>query len=105
MIDKELKEILKNLKELKGLIDDFDNNEKNLSTSLYEELKKASKQKAILSIEAKNGGAKVISEGSTLSILLCLASLEKAVLERINPPKGLYEFVKTISGIEDADDE
>ena len=95
-MDKELKEMLKDLlKDLESKLDkrgDFD-----IKTKLEE----ASKEDTEISIKVKDGKAKTKIEGSGLALLITLAGLEKTLLKKLNPPKGIYDIVKQVVDTED----
>lgn len=96
-MDKEIKEMLKDLGEKLDKIDgDF---------NLQDKINEAYKQKAIISIEKhEDGRADTHIEGSNLAILITLAGLENGVLGKLNPPKGLWELIKNITGTREAGD-
>ena len=90
-MNKELKEIAKSMERLTKM-------------ALSEALDKAITEKCTLSVvKGKDGKAKTEIEGSALGILITLAGLEKAVLEHIEAPAGLFEMVKEFVGTEEAE--
>ena len=94
-MDKEIKEMLKELLEdLREKLDKIDG-----EFNLQDKINKAHKEKAIISIEKHEDGTAITKvEGSNLAILITLAGLENAVLGKLNPPKGLWELIKTSTG-------
>lgn len=99
-MDKEVKEMLKELNELLG--DLLEGNEDKLSDRIQENISKAYKEKAKISIEKNEDGTAVTHiEGSNTAILIALAGLEKTIMEKLNVPKGFYELVKKCIGTEE----
>ena len=49
----------------------------------------------------EDGEADISIEGSSVSLLIALAGLEKAVFEKLNPPKGFWELIKLTVGIKE----
>lgn len=100
------KELLKMLKQLNEMIEKkIKNRDKN--GDIKEKIHEAYEQPCEISIK-KNGktseGAECKVIGSTLAVLVTLAGLEKAILEKLNPPAGLYEMIKQITGVMEAND-
>lgn len=96
-MDKELKEMLKELNEvLRDLLND---NITAVNSKIKNKIQEAFKDEATISIKkSKNGRAKSHIEGSTLAILITLAGLEKTVLEKLNTPNGAWEIIKHTVG-------
>ena len=93
-MDNEIKEMLKDL--LKDLGEKLD---QMGDFNLQDKLNEAHKQPAKLSIEKhEDGTAETHIEGTNLAVLIALAGLEKTVLEKSNPPRGLWELVKNTTG-------
>lgn len=89
-MNEELKKLLKEFKEL-------------TKRTLIEELEKAVNEKCIISVtKNKKGEAKQKIEGSTLSILITLAGLEKSILRELGTPVELYEMIKECVGTKEA---
>ena len=100
-MDNEIKEMLKELlKDLGEKLDKIDGD-----FNLQEKLSEAHKQPAKLSIEKHEDGSAITQvEGSNLAILITLAGLEHSVLEKLNPPKGLWDLIKASTGTREAGD-
>ena len=96
---KEEKEILEEL--LKLLKD----GEKKLGSVLKRTMNDAIEENALISLKMKKGVSEVKVQGSTIAILIALSQLEKSILEKLNPPKGLYELIKKSVSYEEADNE
>lgn len=94
-MDKEIKEMLKELlKDLEEKLDKIDGD-----FNLKDKINEAHKQPAKISIEKhEDGRAETHIEGTNIAVLIALAGLEKTVLEKLNPPKGLWELIKTSTG-------
>lgn len=102
MMDKELLEkmekMLEDLKEIETHV--FNNDKSSLGDNLFNKLEKAFNEEIKVSIEThKNGVSKVEAKGSNIGLLVALAGLEKAILEKINPPKGFWEIIKNSVGV------
>lgn len=104
-MDKELLEMLKDLNEVLGdlIKDDKD----SFKSKLQEKINKGFKEKASISIEKfEDGRAETHIEGTNIAVLIALAGLEKAVLEKLDTPKSLWELIKqTVGTIEVGDNE
>lgn len=100
-MDNEIKEMLKELlKDLGEKLDKIDGD-----FNLKDKINEAHKQPAKLSIEKhEDGTAETHIEGSNLAVLITLAGLEKTVLEKLNPPRGLWELIKNTTGTMEAGD-
>lgn len=97
-------ELLKELKELNELVEDMIENDEGFENMLKKKIKKAYKEKALISINKKeNGDAEVKVEGNGIAILIALAGLEKAILEKLNTSKQLWELIKHTTGVRDND--
>ena len=100
-MDNEIKEMLKEL--LKDLGEKLDKIEGDFN--LQDKINEAHKQPAKISIEKyEDGRADTRIEGSNLAILITLAGLENSILERLNPPKGLWDLIKASTGTREAGD-
>lgn len=102
-MDKELLEMLKDLNEVLGdlLNDDTD----SVKSKLQEKINKGFNEKASVSIvKFEDGRAETHIEGTNTAVLIALAGLEKTVLEKLNPPRGLWELVKNMVGTKEAGD-
>lgn len=100
-MDNEIKEMLKELlKDLGEKLDKIDGD-----FNLKDKINEAHKQPAKISIEKhEDGSAETRVEGSNLAILITLAGLENAVLEKLNPPKELWELIRNTTGTREAGD-
>ena len=102
-MDKEILEMLKDLNEVLGdlLSDDKD----SVKSKLQERIEKGFTEKASVSIvKFEDGRAETHIEGTNVAVLIALAGLEKSVLEKLNPPKGLWELIKHSVGTREAGD-
>lgn len=102
-MDKELLEMLKDLNEVLG---DLINDDKDsVKSKLQERIEKSFSEKASVSIvKFEDGRAETHIEGTNVAVLIALAGLEKTVLEKLNPPKGLWELIKHSVGTREAGD-
>lgn len=84
------------LKKLRELIDILlDPTEDKMLELLNEEIKKASKENTKISIVKKADGKSCTNlEGSTTAILVTLAGLEKSVLQKLDVPYCVWEYIK-----------
>ena len=94
------KELLEMLKDLNGVLEDMlEDNKDSFKSKLQERITKGFEEKAILSIEKKENGEAITKiEGTNIGVLIALAGLEKSVLEKLNPPKGLWKLIKDSVG-------
>ena len=69
---------------------------KGMSKEINKKIKNLSKQDCKINIETKNEDTKVSVEGNPITVLINLAVLEKYILRDMNPPEGLYDYIKTI---------
>lgn len=94
------KDLLKELKELNGVIEDITKEYKSETKGNFKKaLDKAFEEKASISIEKfEDGKGKILINGSALAILITLAGLEKGILERIKIPTPLWEAIKDTVG-------
>lgn len=69
---------------------------KGMSKEINKKIKNLSKQDCKINIETKNEDTKVSLEGNSITVLINLAVLEKHILRNMNPPEGLYDYIKTI---------
>lgn len=97
-----MKEELEMLEELLKLLKD---SKKGMESKLKEAVEEAIKENALISLKMKKGVSEVKVQGSTIAILIALSQLEKSILEKLNPPKGLYELIKKSVSYEEADNE
>lgn len=91
------------MKELEELLSSFLENNEDLRDKLIElsadklkkEMDNAFQEKAELSIKkSKNGRAQIIQQGSAMARLICLAALEKTVLEDTCCPEIVWNVIK-----------
>ena len=97
MLDQELEKILEQLNEkLEKLLD---KKSEELGQAVSDRISEAHKENAHLSI-VKNGDgkAKIIMEGTNLSMLVALAGLEKTVLEKTHVPSDVWKLIKETVG-------
>lgn len=100
-MDKESKEMLKELNEVLG--DLLNDNITGVNSKIKDKIQEAFKEEATISIKkSKDGRAETHVEGSTLAILITLAGLEKTVLEKLNTPNAIWEMIKHTIGTEEA---
>lgn len=100
-MDKESKEMLKELNEVLG--DLLNDNITGVNSKIKDKIQEAFKEEATISIKkSKDGRAETHVEGSTLAILITLAGLEKTVLEKLNTPNAIWEMIKHTVGTEEA---
>lgn len=93
-MDKELKEKLSKLLDM--MLD------KGLDVPNY--IGDAFKEPCKISIEKKaDGTAKTMINGNYLTVLLTLAGLEKVILEKAKVPTPVWENIKEIVGVKEAE--
>lgn len=98
----ELREMLKDLlKDLDKKLDEIGD------LNIDDKINEAFKQPAKLSIEKFEDGKSILDvEGTNLAILITLAGLEKAVLKKLNQPRGLWDLIKhSVETMEAGDNE
>ncbi len=90
------KELLEMLKNINGVLEDMlGDNKDSVKSKLQERINQAFKEKASISIEKfEDGRAEAHIEGTNIAVLIALAGLEKSVLEKLNPPIGLWKTIK-----------
>lgn len=95
-MDNELEKMLKDM--LKDLIS-------SKKTEFMKGIEKHLDKPCSISIEKdKNGKCDTKIAGTSTGILLTLACLEKTVLEKIDPPTGLWEIIKETVGTREVND-
>ena len=102
-MDKEIKEMLKNIKEMLEIVEesDLDKTKEKFEKMLNEALN----QPCEIAIKKdKDGGAKTKVEGCRLSLLITLAGLEKTLCKQLHCSDGEFELIKNLVGTKDADD-
>lgn len=103
-MDKELKEMLNDLKEMLEIVENTDigKAKKKFEKMLNEALEQPCK----ITIEkGKNGEAKMGVEGNRLSLLIALAGAEKGILKQVHCSDEEFDFIKNLVGTKDADDD
>ena len=92
-MDKEIKEIMDNLKEIQELL------KNSKACKVKDAIHDAFNEPATISIKKDaDGKAKTHIEGTNLAVLITLAGLEKCILEKLDAPNGLWEAIKSIVG-------
>ena len=100
-MEKELKEMLKNLNEVLG--DLLNNNMNGVNSKIANEIEKAFKEEATISIKKhENGASDVHVEGRGLAVLITLAGLEKGILKKLHVPNEVWKMIKDITGAMEA---
>jgi len=102
-MDKELKEMLNNLKEMLEIAtsNDFDKAKEKFSEIMGEALKQPCK----ITVEKnKKGEAKMGVEGQRLALLVTLAGAEKGILKQLKCNNDEFEFIKQFVGTREAGD-
>lgn len=110
-MDKELKDLLKELNELIGNLANSDNLNseldkamKKMSDRIEKDINNAFKEECTISIEKKKNGESISRiEGKPITILITLAGLEKGIMEKLNPPKELWNMIKEKVGVKVVD--
>lgn len=102
-MDEILYEVLKMLDTKKGI-----NTYEEKRKVIREKINKAYEQPCKISIK-KNGkmseGADCMIVGDYLAVLVTLAGLEKAILEKLGSPTELWEAIKEMTSVEEAENE
>ena len=97
------KELLDALKEVNKMLEKLIDND-GATDVLSERIKKAHNESALISIKKdKDGRAEVKLEGTNLSLLITLAGLEKAVLEKTHVPTEIWDAIKKSVGTMEAE--
>lgn len=90
-MDKELLEMFNKLKNI-------------MADNVKDSISEAFNEPAKISIEKDaDGRAKTHIEGKPLPILIALAGLEKAVLEKLDAPTGVWELIKEAVGTKEVE--
>ena len=93
------------MKELEELLSSFIENNEELKEKLIDlsaerlakAMERASREKVELSVKnSKKGNAEVVQQGSAMGKLMCLALLEKSVLENVNCPNIVFDIIKDV---------
>ena len=101
-MEKEFKEMLKNLKEMLEIVENSDiGKAKEKFSNMLEE---AINQPCKITIEKNKGGkCNVKLQGNELSLLLTLAGAEENILKRIYCEQETFDFIKTFVGSKEVD--
>ena len=103
MLKKNEKELLDALKEVNKMLEKLIDND-GASDLINEKISEAHKQEASILIEKdKDGKAKLTLKGTNLALLVTLAGLEKAVLEKTHVPTDIWELIKKSVGTMEAE--
>lgn len=97
MNNQELKKMLHELNEKLGKILEEKGDE--IEKALNDSISDGHNESAYLSFKKdKNGYAEVVMEGTTMSMLIALAGLEKTVLEKTHVPSAVWKTIKETVG-------
>lgn len=104
-MDKEFKDMIKELKKLCEIGEEILDGDKSSKVNFIgSKLKEAYKRPAKISIDKKSGGeATCHIEGDALAILVALAGLKKFVLEKTDTSTELYELIEKCFGVKEVD--
>ena len=98
----ELKELKKMLKQWEKLLKLADDESKTADDVLYEILKTRGQEPVKIEIETTNKGeARAKTEGPIISILVALAGLEKAILEKAQCSEFIFDKIRAMTRIEE----
>ena len=101
MKNQELKKMLHELNEKLGKI--LEEQGDDLEKAITDRISDAHNESAYLSVKKdRNGQAEVHMEGTTMGMLITLAGLEKAVLEKTHVPSAVWEMIKETVGVKEA---
>ncbi len=101
-MDKDIKEMLGNIKELLEIMESKDLTK--VKNKFSEMLDEALEQPCKISVEkGENGGAKIEVEGQRLSLLLTLAGAEKGILKQLHCKDEEFDFIKNFVGTKEAE--
>lgn len=93
------KELLETLEKINKTLEKFNNEN---SKEIKEKIEKAFSEPATISIKKDaDGHAETHIEGKTLAILVTLAGLELAILEKLDVPSGVWGLIKSTVGAEE----
>lgn len=99
-MDKKLSEMMKELEKTLSLLTNF------MGSDIQKEIHKSFNEEATISIKKhKDGTAETTINGSSLAILITLAGLEKAILEKLEAPDEIWHMIKDITGCREAGNE
>lgn len=98
----ELKELKKMLKQWEKLLKLADDESKTADDVLYEILKTRGQEPVKIEIETTNKGkARVKAEGPNISILVALAGLENAILEKTQCSAFIFDKIRAMTKAEE----
>ena len=104
MENKEIKEMLNNLKDLLEIIEDSDLGK--AKKKFEKMLKEAINEPCKITIEkGKNGEAKLGVEGCRLSLLIALAGAKQGILKQLKCSDEEFEFISNFVGTRDSNDD
>ena len=101
-MEKEFKEMLKNLKEMLEMVinEDTEKNKEKFSNMISEAIKQPCK----ITIEKdKRGQAKLGVEGNRLALLITLAGAEQGILKQLSCEQKEFDFIKGFVGSKEVD--
>lgn len=102
-MDKDIRETLKNLKEMLDIATSEDFNK--IKDKFDKLMNEALKQPCKITIEKyKDGKARTGIEGNRLSLLIALAGAEKSILKQLNCDNEEFEFIKNFVGAEETEE-
>lgn len=101
-MEKEFKEMLKNLKEMLEMVtnEDTEKNKEKFSNMISEAIKQPCK----ITIEKdKRGQAELGVEGNRLALLITLAGAEQGILKQLSCEQKEFDFIKGFVGSKEVD--
>ena len=103
-MDKDLKELLNNLKELRETIEKIGNSEfKDIKGKLINRLENSLNEPCKISVEKdKTGKAKITLDGERLALLITFIGLKNQVQKQLKCGKEELEFLENFIGSEEA---
>ena len=104
-MDKDIKEILKELKKLKTTMEKITEKDLDEAKSKFEEkLKESLNEPCKISIEKDKGGqARCMVEGERLALLITFIALKKAVMSKLHTSNEELEFLEHFIGSEEVE--
>ena len=104
MENKDVKEMLKDLKELIEIFEDSDF--EKAKEKFEKQLKEALNEPCKITIEkGKKGDAKLGIEGRRLALLISLAGAEESILKQLKCSEDEFKFIKNLVGTRDNNDD
>lgn len=101
-MEKEFKEMLKNLKEMLEMVinEDTEKNKEKFNNMMSEAIKQPCK----ITIEKdKRGQVKVGAEGNRVALLITLAGAEQGILKQLSCEQKEFDFIKGFVGSKEVD--